>query len=106
MISNLLPTDSSLGLFEKSPLLITFENPFTQKIGPSFSPVGPMLEFEVLGDRKNFIDLQRTRLEIVARIVENNRNVLRTRATEAAQRDTHIWLKIHCHLYFPNEQRL
>ena len=90
MISNLLPTEathSSLDLFEKPPLLVTFENAFTQKIGPSYSPDGPMLEFEVLGDRNNFIDLQRTRLEIVARIVQNNGNVLRTHATEAGQRD-------------------
>ena len=91
MISSLLPTEathSSLDLFEKPPLLVTFENAFTQKIGPSYSPDGPMLEFEVLGDRNNFIDLQRTRLEIVARVVQNNGNVLRTHATEAAQRDT------------------
>ena len=47
-----------------------------------------MLEFEVLGDRNNFIDLQRTRLEIVARVVQNNGNVLRTHSTEVAQRDT------------------
>ena len=59
-----------------------------KKIGPSYSPDGPMLEVEVLGDRNNFIDLQRTRLEIVARVVQNNVNVLRTHATEAAQRDT------------------
>ena len=91
MISNLIPseaTHSSLDLFEKPPLLVTFENAFTQKIGPSYSPDGPMLEFEVLGDRKNFIDLQRARLEIVARIVQSNGNVLRTHATEAANRDT------------------
>ena len=47
-----------------------------------------MLEFKVLGDRNNFIDLQRNRLEIVARIVRSNGNVLRTHATEAANRDT------------------
>ena len=91
MISYLIPseaTHSSLDLFEKPPLLVTFENAFTQKIGPSYSPDGPMLEFEVLGDRNNFIDLQRTRLEIVARIVRSNGNVLRTHATEAANRDT------------------
>ena len=90
MISNLLPTEathSSLDLFEKPPLLVTFENAFTQKIGPSYSPDGPMLEFEVLGDRNNFIDLQRTRLEIVARIVQNKGSVLRTHATEEGQRD-------------------
>ena len=49
MISNLLPTEathSSLDLLEKPPLLVTFENAFTQKIGPSHSPDGPMLEFE------------------------------------------------------------
>ena len=47
-----------------------------------------MLEFEVSGDRNNFIDLQRTRLEIVARVVQNNSNLLRIHATVAAQRDT------------------
>ena len=61
MISNFLLTEathSSLDLFEKPPLLVTFENAFTQNFGPSPSPDGPMLEFEILGDRNNFIDLQ------------------------------------------------
>ena len=91
MISNLLPTEathSSLDLFEKPALLFTFEIAFTQKIGPSYSSDSPMLKFQILGDRNNFIDLQRTRLEIVARVVQNHGNVLRTHATEAAQRDT------------------
>ena len=82
MISKLIPTEathSSLDLFEKA---------FTQRIGPSYSPDGPMLEFEVLGDRNKFIDLQRTRLEIVLRVVQNNGNVLRTHATDAGLRDT------------------
>ena len=47
-----------------------------------------MLEFELLGDRDNFIDLQRTRLEIVLRLVQNNVNILRTHATDARLRDT------------------
>ena len=47
-----------------------------------------MLEFEVIGDRNNFIDLQRTGLEIVARVVQIKGNVLRTHATDSAQRDT------------------
>ena len=53
-IANLLPneaTHSSLDLFEKQPLLITFENAFDQKIGPVYLPNGPMLEFEITGDR-------------------------------------------------------
>ena len=75
-------THSSLDLFEKPPLLDTFENAFTKKIGPSYSPDGHMLEFQVLGDRNNFIDIQRTRLEIVARIVRSNGTVLRTHASD------------------------
>ena len=61
MITNLQPTEAihtTLGLFEKNPLLITFDNAFTQNFGPSYSPDGPMLEYEVLGDKKNSIDLQ------------------------------------------------
>ena len=51
MISNLIPTEatySSLDLFEKPPLLVTFENAFTQKIGPSYSPDGPNIYIPVL----------------------------------------------------------
>ena len=61
MITNLLPaeaTHTTLELFEKQALRITFDNALTQKAGPSYAPDGPMLEFEVLGDRNNFIDLQ------------------------------------------------
>ena len=60
MIAILLPneaTRSSLDLFEKQPLWITFENAFDQKIGHVNSPNGPMLEFEITGDRNNFDDL-------------------------------------------------
>ena len=63
-----------------------------------------MLEFELLGDRNNFIDLQRTRLEIVARVVQNNGNVLRTHATEAAQRDTPYLVNNPLSSLFPNAQ--
>ena len=66
MITILLPaeaTHTTLDLFEKQPLLITFDKAFTQKVGPSYSPDGPMLEIEVLGDRINFIDLQKILLE-------------------------------------------
>ena len=62
MIASLLPsevTHTTLDLFEKPPRLVAFEKVFTQKIGPSFSPDGSVFEFEVLGDRNNFIDLQK-----------------------------------------------
>ena len=67
MIANLLPseaTHSSLDLLEKPSLLVTFDGSFCQKLGPVYSPSGPMLEFEVAGDRNNFIDLQKNFLGI------------------------------------------
>ena len=81
MISNLLPaeaTHTTLDLFEKQPLLVTFDNAFTQKIGPSYSPDGPMLEFEVIVDRNNFIDLQKFLLEIKCKITQSNDADLRS----------------------------
>ena len=63
-----------------------------------------MLEIEVSGDRNYFIDLQRTRLEIVSRIVQNNGNVLRTHATEAAQRDSSFLVHYPLSSFFPNAQ--
>ena len=89
MITNLLPaeaTHTTLDLFEKQPLLITFDNAFTQKVGPSYSPEGPMLEFEVLGDRNNFIEIQKLLLEIKCKISRNNDGDLRTR-TDATNTD-------------------
>ena len=67
MIANLLPLEApntTLDAFKKPPILVTFENAFTQKIGPSFLTDGPILEFKVLGDRKNFFDLKKIVLEI------------------------------------------
>ena len=73
MIANLLPneaTHSYLDLFEKLALLVTFDGSFCQKLGPVYSPDGTMLEFEVTGDRNNFIDLQKNLLEIKCKIVQ------------------------------------
>ena len=87
MINNLLPAEAThtiLDLFEKQPLLITFDNAFTQKVGPSYSPGGPMLE--VLGDRNNFIDLQKLLLETKCKISRNNDGDLRT-GTDATNTD-------------------
>ena len=72
MIANLLPneaTHSSLDLFEKPALLVTFDESFFQKLGPVYSP---MLEFEVTGDHNNFIDLQKNFLEIKCNIVHSS----------------------------------
>ena len=54
------------------------------KVGPVFSPNGPMLEFEVAGDRNNFIDLQKIFLEIKCKIVQAPEADLRYYAGAAA----------------------
>ena len=91
MRSNLMlpaeATHSSLDLFEKPPLLVTFDQSFEQKTGPLYSPAGSSLEFEIIGDRNNFIDLQKIYLEIKCKIVQANGNDLRYHATEAADTD-------------------
>ena len=87
MIANLLPseaTHSSLDLFEKPSLLVTFDGSFCQKLGPIYSPNGPMLEFEVAGDRNNFIDLQKIFLEVKCKIVQSSEADLKYDATAAA----------------------
>ena len=73
MIGNMLPTEathSSLDLLEKPALLVNFDGGFCQKVGPVYNPNGPMLEFEVAGDRNNFFDLQKIFLEIKSKIVQ------------------------------------
>ena len=69
----MLPSEaahSSLDLFDRPPLLVTFDDSYCQKIGPVYSPNGPMLEFEVTGDRNNFIDLQKIFLEVKCKVVK------------------------------------
>ena len=73
MITNLLPTEAShtsLDLFEKPSLLVTLDGSFCQKLGPVYSPIDPMLEFEVAGDRNNYIDLQKIFLEFKRKNVQ------------------------------------
>ena len=87
MIGNMLPAEakhSSLDLFEKPALLVKFDGSFCQKLGPVYSPNGPMLEFEVAGDRNNFIDLQKIILEIKCKILQSSDADLKYENTAAA----------------------
>jgi len=80
MITNVLPneaTHSSLDLFERPSLLVAFDGAFEQRIGPVYSPNGPTLEFKVLGDRNNFLDLHHIYLELSCSIHQHNGNDLR-----------------------------
>ena len=50
MLPNVLPVEashSSLDIFERAPLLITFDSSFEQRIGPLYAPNGPTLEYVV-----------------------------------------------------------
>ena len=103
MLPNILPLEashSSLDLFERSPVLITFDSSFEQKIGPVYSPNGPTLEFEVVGDRNNFLDLQKIYLEIKCKIIQSDGNDLRYDATDATLRDSPIFVNNTLHSLF------
>ena len=59
---------SSLDIFKKPAFFVTFHGSFCQKLGPVYSPNGPMLEFEVARDQNNFIDHQKFFLKSSARL--------------------------------------
>ena len=73
MISpNVLPLAaaySSLDIFERSAVLITFVFSFEKQTGPTYAPYGSTIEFEVVGDQNNFFDLQKIFLEVNCKIV-------------------------------------
>ena len=91
MLNNFaLPTEathSSLDIFEKPPLLVTFDHSFEQKTGPLYSPSGSSLEFEVIGDRNNFIDLQKIYLEVKCKVTKPNGANLDYDGTDATKSD-------------------
>jgi len=102
MLSNILPVEaahSSLDLFERQPLLITFDTSFQQKVGPVYAPNGPSLEFVVVGDRTNFIDLQKIFLEITCKIIKHNGTPLQYGADPADQ-DTPMFVNNTLHSLF------
>ena len=81
-------THSSLDLFAKPHLPVTFDQAFEQKTGPLYCPTGFSLEFEIVGDRNNFIDLQKIYLEVKCCIVQSNGNNLRYTTGDANASDT------------------
>ena len=103
MLPNVLPVEashSSWDLFERPPILITFDTSFEQKLGPLYSPNGPTLEFEVVGHRTNFIDLQNIYLEVKCKILQSDSNRLRFTTGEAAASDLPIFVNNTLHSLF------
>ena len=87
MIGNMLPseaTHSSLDLFQKPAIFVTFDGSFCQKVGPVYTPNGPMLQFKVAGDKNNFIDLKKIFLEIKYKIFQASEADLRYDAEAVA----------------------
>ena len=76
-------THSSLDLSEKPLLLVKFDQSFEQKTGPLYSPSESSLEFEVVGDRKNFIDLQKIHLKTKCRVLQTDGTDLRCTHSDA-----------------------
>ena len=93
-------THSSLDLFEKPHLLITFDQSFERKTGPLYSPSGSSLQFEVVGDRNNFIDLQKIYLEIKCRILQTDGTDLRYTTGDANASDLPYFVNNILHSLF------
>ena len=93
-------THSSLDLFERPPLLVTFDQSSVQKTGPLYSPSGSSLELEVAGDRNNFIDLQKIYLEFKCRIQNVDGTDLRYDAGDPANNDAAFFVNNVLHSLF------
>ena len=90
MLPNVLPVEAShrsLNKIERAPLLITFDTSFEQKFAPIFTPNRLSLEFEIMGDQTNFLDLRNFSLEVKCQITNSEGSNLDYHATDATQRD-------------------
>ena len=79
-----------MDILKRIPLVIAFDTSFEQKVGPFYSLNGPTLEFEVVGDRTNFFDLQNIYLEVKCKVLQLDNNILRFTTGNAAQNDLHV----------------
>ena len=103
MIKNISPveaTHSSLDLFERPALLVAFDRSVDQRIGPVSSANGPTLEFKVVGDRFNFIDLQHIDLEVQCSIVKANGTEMEYVGADEARQDKPVFVNNALHSLF------
>ena len=68
--------------------MIIFGQSFEQKAGSLYSPTASSLEFETVGDKNHFVDLQKNYLEIKFGVVQSNGNDLRFTTRDANNTDT------------------
>ena len=87
-------TQSSLDLF------VAFDQSFEQKTGPLYSSSVSSLEFEVVGDRNNFIDLTKIYLEVKCRIQNVDGTDLRYDEGDPANTDSAFFVSNVLHSLF------
>ena len=85
---------------ERLPLLITSNTSFEQKIDTVYAPNRATLEFEVFGDRTNFIDLQNIYLEVKCWILKPNGEKLEYEAGNAAATESPFFVNFTLHSLF------
>ena len=93
-------THRSLDLFEKPPLLVTFDQSFVQKTETFYSPTSSSLEFEIVSDRSHFIDLQKIYREMSFGVVQRNGDDLRFTTGDANNIDTAHLVNNVLHSFF------
>ena len=101
--SNALPIETlhtSLDIVERHQLLVNYDGTFEQKIGPLYALIGPTLEFEVKGDRTNFIDLQNIYLEVKCKTVKADNTNLNYVTGDATQQETPVFVNNTLHSIF------
>ena len=97
IFSKFLPFEASntpLDIFERSRFLIAFDPSIDQKIGFLFSPNGPTLEFEVVGDGTNFIDLRDFYFQVNCKVLQSDSNTFHFTTGDAAASDLPIFVNI------------
>ena len=80
--------------------MTAFNSSFDQKIGPIYSPNWPTLKSAVVGDRNNFLDMQKHFLEIKCKVTQTDGTDLRYEATNAANSDNPIFINNTLHSLF------
>ena len=83
--------------FKRPQLLSNFEGSFELKICTLYAPNGPLLEFEVKGDRTNFVNLQNICLDIECKIVKVDNTLLNHVTGDAKQQDTPVFVNNNLH---------
>ena len=96
---------SSLDLFHKPNVLVSFENAFEQETLPQSNDNGQTLEFVLTTDRNIYLDLQSIELKVTATIQKGNngQTVLETNDPITLANNTLHTLFSNCAVYLNNE---